>query len=129
LVGGLGNDYIDGGQGNDIIDESSDEYGSNILIGGAGNDKITGGCGDDVIDPGKDLDEVDAGCGDDTIIIRPGDVPSRKNEIIICGDEFDTDRVIFQGFRRSIQTSGNLIIDPYTRGTYELIGCEEIIKR
>ncbi|MFT6606008.1 MAG: Ca2+-binding RTX toxin-like protein [Halocynthiibacter sp.] len=56
LIGGDGNDSIDGRGGNDS------------LYGDAGNDTILGGTGDDYIEGGADADYLAAGANDDTVL-------------------------------------------------------------
>jgi len=67
LVGGAGNDKLEGGDGNDIVtgDAGNDHLiggaGLDMLIGGAGNDHLVGGADDDVLIGGTTLfDQNDA---------------------------------------------------------------------
>jgi hypothetical protein len=55
LVGGAGNDAINGDKGNDS------------LVGGAGDDVLDGGEGNDVIQGGSGDDYLKSGVGDDTL--------------------------------------------------------------
>ena len=88
MVGGLGDDYIDGGGGKDTASYATAtgavniNMTTNIVTGAAGNDTlvsiekvigstfvdtITGSSGDDVIDGGAGADIIDGGLGSDTI--------------------------------------------------------------
>jgi Ca2+-binding RTX toxin-like protein len=73
LFGGLGNDWLDGGENDDDIFGNE---GKDVLIGGQGNDLLQGGIGDDELYGGGDNDELfgelgndycDGGAGDDLL--------------------------------------------------------------
>jgi Ca2+-binding RTX toxin-like protein len=64
---------IDGRGGDDQIKDAYDIDAGRTLIGGAGNDKIEGYGGDDNIDGGDGSDEVDGGAGNDTVHAGAGD--------------------------------------------------------
>jgi len=72
ILGGRGNDTIQGGDGDDNID------------GGRGNDNILGNQGDDVINGGRGIDHIDAGEGSDTC------AGGRGNDSLDGGDGKDT---------------------------------------
>lgn len=72
LLGGDGNDAIDGRYGDEVID------------GGAGNDSILGGDGDDVIDGGTGSDSVKAEEGNDVVESADGAV-----DTVSCGLDAD----------------------------------------
>ncbi|WP_439423117.1 calcium-binding protein [Saccharothrix sp. HUAS TT10] len=55
LLGGAGNDVLNGSDGDDVLDGGS---GDDVLHGGAGDDALTGGPGADVLDGGADDDVV-----------------------------------------------------------------------
>src|SRR5205823_5539454 len=58
LIGGVGNNILVGGDGNDTLVA---RFGRNILIGGDGKDKIYGNAGDDILIAGSTAhDEDDA---------------------------------------------------------------------
>lgn len=61
LIGGLGNDHLDGGDGNDT------------LQGGSGDDALLGGAGNDVLSGGEGSDQLQGGSGNDTYIIGVDD--------------------------------------------------------
>ncbi|MGH1454785.1 MAG: Ig-like domain-containing protein [Paracoccaceae bacterium] len=65
LLGGTGNDLIDGGLDDDSIEGGE---GDDTLLGGDGNDTVLGGLGNDSIDGGRNADLLDGGEGDDTLI-------------------------------------------------------------
>jgi Ca2+-binding RTX toxin-like protein len=64
IYGGIGNDRLDGRDDDDLLDGEDDD---DTLIGGAGWDILTGGDGDDTIDGGSGLDLIDGGAGEDVI--------------------------------------------------------------
>ncbi|MFV0492090.1 MAG: Hint domain-containing protein [Pseudorhodobacter sp.] len=64
LSGGDGNDTILGNAGHDLIDGGA---GNDSLLGQDGNDTIRGGLGNDIIQGGTGADSLHAGPGDDTI--------------------------------------------------------------
>ena len=69
LLGGAGNDTINGASGGDTINGGT---GNDELNGGAGNDTIDGGAGNDAIDGGTGADSIDGGTGSDTITLGAG---------------------------------------------------------
>ncbi|MGF1521374.1 MAG: DUF4347 domain-containing protein [Leptolyngbyaceae cyanobacterium] len=78
IIGGDGNDIInglsdfdilDGGAGNDIINGGSE---ADILRGGAGNDILNGGTDNDEITGGEGNDLASGGTGDDVLIGNEG---------------------------------------------------------
>ena len=66
LTGGQGNDVLDGGLDNDIIYGEED---NDILIGGAGADALFGNRGDDVLNGGYENDTLVGGPGADIFYI------------------------------------------------------------
>ncbi|ADG11912.1 calcium-binding protein [Caulobacter segnis] len=64
LIGGDGDDTLDGGAGADTLQGGS---GADILIGGAGNDTLDGGSGNDTLTGGAGADTLTGGRGDDTL--------------------------------------------------------------
>lgn len=110
LIGGLGNDNLDGGNGTDtasyagatgsvIIDLTANTVtgsaGSDTLvsieriIGSAFVDTITGTAGDDVIDGGEGTDNIDGGGGNDTISYASA--TSFRNVDLLAGTNSDND--------------------------------------
>ncbi|TKF71278.1 hypothetical protein FCV55_08050 [Vibrio sp. F13] len=88
LLGGKGDDWLDGGADNDLIkggkgDDtliggSGDDVlkggkGDDVLAGGEGEDTLKGGKGDDIIDGGEGSDIIKAGSGNDTVIYDADD--------------------------------------------------------
>jgi len=73
LVGGAGNDFVDGGGGNDVLrgDEGDDAVaggaGNDLVLGGAGNDTLDGEAGDDNVRGEDGSDVVSGGAGADTL--------------------------------------------------------------
>ena len=65
LLGGDGNDKLDGGKGDDVLsagkgdDRLDGGSGRDILIGGIGADKLDGGSGDDILVAGPTVDQSD----------------------------------------------------------------------
>ena len=99
LMGGDGDDLLDGGGGDDTLrgqrgddtllggagdDDLGGAEGDDTLVGGDGDDSLTGGSGDDTIDGGEGNDTVDAGSGDDDVDGGAGD------DQITTGDGNDT---------------------------------------
>lgn len=64
LGGGRGADTINGGDGDDVI---KGNRGHDTIDGGEGDNQISGGAGNDVIDSGAGIDVLDGGRGDDDI--------------------------------------------------------------
>lgn len=65
LIGGDGNDSIDGGNGNDDLSGQND---NDILTGGDGNDILSGDDGNDTLIGGNGNDTLDAGPGLDSLL-------------------------------------------------------------
>ncbi len=59
ILGGAGDDFLDGREGNDIV------------VGGDGNDTLGGHLGNDVLIGGLGADRIDGGDGDDLLIGGP----------------------------------------------------------
>lgn len=93
LTGGKAADGIAGGVGNDIISGAggNDRY----LNGEAGNDTVSGGDGNDKIDGGDGNDRIDGGTGNDLIY-------SSKGRDIVSGG--DGDDKIFFGSKERLDT-------------------------
>ena len=115
VLGGSGNDRIDGGDGNDSVlggegrdriegDDGDDflsgeggddriegDDGNDTILGGDGEDEIDGGKGDDSIDGGGDDDEIDGGKGDDTVLGGSGndEIDGGKGDDVLEGGEGD----------------------------------------
>ena len=64
LYGGLGSDWLDGGDG---VDEINGDGGDDKLYGGLGNDLLDGGDGVDRVNGGDGADTVKGGLGNDII--------------------------------------------------------------
>ena len=69
ILGGAGNDGIQGGGGNDLL-EGGD--GNDSILGGRGDDLVEGGAGSDTLLSSSGKDSLDGGEGDD-VIIKSGD--------------------------------------------------------
>jgi hypothetical protein len=73
IVGGEGNDTLDGRGGDDVLAGSEGDdlliggEGNDLLVGSLGDDTLLGGPGDDLLIPGPGRDSVIGGEGDDTI--------------------------------------------------------------
>ncbi len=73
MLGGLGADVLQAGEGNDTLnggDGADDLYGSvgnDSLVGGIGADELIGGDGNDTLLGGNDNDSLTAGSGSDTL--------------------------------------------------------------
>ncbi|MEP0991294.1 MAG: cadherin-like domain-containing protein [Tateyamaria sp.] len=90
LLGGQGNDTIEGGDGQDFIDGGRN---ADVLSGGAGDDTILGDNGADVINGGEGNDFIDGGTGDDTLNGDAGDdsiLGATGDDVIDGGDGNDT---------------------------------------
>jgi hypothetical protein len=70
ILGGSGNDVIDGTEENDLIRTF---LGDDTIFGNDGNDNIRSGGGDDYVEGGLGNDFVRAGSGDDEIFGEEGD--------------------------------------------------------
>ena len=85
IVGGAGNDDLDGGRGDDWIaggdgdDIITGGRGSNAdrLFGGAGDDNLIGRSGDDILNGGAGNDLLNGGRGDDLFVFTDGDGADR----------------------------------------------------
>ncbi|MEB0011472.1 calcium-binding protein [Glaciimonas sp. Cout2] len=79
MLGGRGDDSLDGGEGDDTLsgnagdDRLNGGEGNDTLLGGAGNDTLIGGDGNDILTGGKGDDTLYGGLGNDTYILRRGD--------------------------------------------------------
>ncbi len=78
IVGGSGNDTINGTSDNDVIFDAggnntiNGKGGNDTICTGSGNDKIDGGAGDDTIDAGGGNNTVDGSGGNDQITTGAG---------------------------------------------------------
>ncbi|MEM6973935.1 MAG: choice-of-anchor I family protein [Pseudomonadota bacterium] len=70
LVGGFGNDTLQGTGGDDFIDG---RFGRDTITAAGGDDEVIGGFGADEIDAGDGDDDVDAGFGSDVVDAGDGD--------------------------------------------------------
>jgi Ca2+-binding RTX toxin-like protein len=81
LVGGMGDDILEGNAGNDTLeggpgrDSASGGAGNDTISGNAGDDTLDGADGNDSLDGGTGIDVIDAGLGTDTV--AGGDGPDR----------------------------------------------------
>jgi Ca2+-binding RTX toxin-like protein len=79
ISGGGGNDVLHGGEGGDVVsgDAGNDilhgEYGNDSLSGGAGDDQIFGHGDNDTLSGGDGNDELQGGQGNDTLTGGAGD--------------------------------------------------------
>jgi Ca2+-binding RTX toxin-like protein len=92
LVGGSGNDLIDGRDGIDVMEGGA---GDDQLFGSLGRDILNGGDGNDILFGSYDFDILTGGSGADTFIVRLGDYDSIKDfnvgdKIIVWVDTLDT---------------------------------------
>jgi Ca2+-binding RTX toxin-like protein len=62
--------YLNGGEGNDVL--RSVNANAMVLLGGSGNDLLQGGRGDDVLDGGSGNDTLDGGSGNNTYLFNRG---------------------------------------------------------
>ena len=81
LIGGWGDDILNGGQDDDEI---AGALGNDVINGGTGNDTIRGDEGDDSIVGRDGTDSIDGGSGNDTVIGDDG------NDQIVGGPGADT---------------------------------------
>jgi Ca2+-binding RTX toxin-like protein len=90
LIGGDGEDQINGGNGNDtVVGGAGDDAlvggnGNDLLFGGEGNDRLNGGNGVDVLTGGRGDDNLQAGNGDDGLAGDEG------NDMLLGGNGDDT---------------------------------------
>ena len=75
LIGGFGNDRLEG------------SFGDDALFGDEGNDSLHGDAGDDVIDSGTGNDTVFGGAGDDVSISKRAPPAKRKQVFAEQGDD------------------------------------------
>jgi Ca2+-binding RTX toxin-like protein len=86
LIGGAGNDLLDGGSGNDLLlggagnDTLKGRDGNDILLGGLGNDVLEGGDGNDILLGGSGNDTLRGGEDNDLLIGGPGDDSLRGDD-------------------------------------------------
>ncbi len=69
LVGGDGNDILNGGGAVRFIDAGG---GNDTIFGGDGNQEVDAGSGDDIITGGGGVDSIDGGVGNDTAVFSGG---------------------------------------------------------
>lgn len=93
IVGGDGNDVIEGGNQEDALDGGADNdiiYGRNapdVISGGAGNDTLYGEQGEDTLNGGSGADRMHGGLDADVYYVdHPGDVVVESP----AGSRFDT---------------------------------------
>lgn len=73
LIGGAGNDHLEGERGNDVLygnagnDHLDGGEGNDTLFGGSGNDNLDGGSGNDLLVSNDGVDKLDGGSGHDTL--------------------------------------------------------------
>ena len=76
LIGGFGNDTLDGSPNNDQLyggdghDDLDGKFGDDVLYGGAGDDILDGDGGDDTLDGGPGADTLTGGSGFDVVSYR-----------------------------------------------------------
>ncbi|MEM9276374.1 MAG: Calx-beta domain-containing protein, partial [Cyanobacteria bacterium P01_F01_bin.143] len=90
IVGGSGNDTLDGGNGADILKGYNN---NDSLIGGDGNDTLYGGNGADILEGNHDNDSLIGGNGNDTLYGENGaDILKGNNndDSLVGGDGNDT---------------------------------------
>lgn len=80
MIGGAGEDEFYGGTGNDVL---QGEDGHDLLFGDAGDDTLIGGAGDDILMGGEGNDGISAGAGDDLLTGDAGD------DALMAGDGND----------------------------------------
>src|SRR3990172_5309546 len=85
LLGGAGNDVLDGLDGDDTLEGAS---GNDVLLGGEGNDSLVGGEGNDALNGQAGDDTLVGGAGNDNYI-----VDSAGDQIVEAPGEGSTDRV------------------------------------
>ena len=89
MLGGTGNDLLEGNTGNDVLDGGS---GNDVLAGGAGDDQLLGGSGNDVLDGGAGVDQLEGGTGDEILILA--DVRDAVTELPLGIDGGGNDTVV-----------------------------------
>jgi Ca2+-binding RTX toxin-like protein len=70
MIGGEGNDFLEGGR---VADSVSGGAGDDGIVGGEGNDLLTAGDGADVVQGGQGTDTIQGGDGDDVLQGEGGD--------------------------------------------------------
>jgi hypothetical protein len=101
-------DFVIGGQGNDEINGIG---GHDILIGGGGLDMLNGGAGNDFLYGGTGADLLYGGQGRDELWSGPATDGASDENDILYGDE-GNDRLIFSGgYGVAIGGLGNDVID------------------
>ncbi len=130
LIGGLGNDTIDGLGGNDVLKGG---VGDDTLRGGNDTDRLMGGAGNDRLDGGTGDDYLIGGDGNDTFVFRSG-YGDDKIEDFNPGSGANADRIDFvlasfpiTGFNSLLiattQVDGNAVIQ-LNNGTLTLVGVD-----
>lgn len=75
LIGGIGNDTMNGFDGNDFLsgelgnDTLNGGNGNDTLLGGDGTDTLNGGAGNDILHGGTGADTMNGGLGNDTYVV------------------------------------------------------------
>ena len=102
MIGGKGQDILDGGDG---IDTLFGENGDDRLTGGSGDDILTGGKGNDFLDGGLGADILEGGKRDDIFVLRSGDGTDTILDFKLGGDRFGlADGLQFENLSFSGQT-------------------------
>ncbi|MFT4716256.1 MAG: serralysin [Paracoccaceae bacterium] len=86
LVGGLGDDVVDGGRGKDIL---SGGMGDDLLLGGNGRDVISGDAGDDRLIDGIGRDTMTGGAGADVFVFCQDGVTDKVTDFTLGVDKLD----------------------------------------
>lgn len=136
LKGGPGKDLLDGGEGNDSLEGGSGsdrllgQEGNDLLLGDEDNDILIGGPGDDELDggPGSDVliggpgsdHKLIGGLGNDVFQFQVGDVPSDKEEMVLCTEHHAESGIVYlqQG---AFSWSSSIPVSPMDRNTELLI--------
>jgi Ca2+-binding RTX toxin-like protein len=88
IVGGLGDDNLNAGDGNNVIIDDATGSGNNTLTSGSGVDSIFAGDGNDTINAGDGANLVRAGNGTNTVDTGSGDddiITGENNDLVNSG--------------------------------------------
>ena len=125
MIGGSGNDKLDGGDGNDLLNGGE---GDDKLIGGTGKDTLLGGDGDDKLYGGRDADTLTGGAGKDQFVFNTRGLSTDPDTITDFGhgdDQIIFDRAVFKAFAGD--AAGALSAAAFMIGTAALTADQHLV--
>ncbi|KAA3650614.1 MAG: calcium-binding protein [Proteobacteria bacterium] len=110
LTGGSGNDNLHGGQGNDLLDGGDD---NDFLNGGDGDDTLNGGAGNDTLFSTNGLNQLNGDAGDDVYVVALNNSPSESPDVISDSGGYDKiqfDEMVFSNRIEFTDQGGDLLV-------------------